>query len=80
MNSRRNHFVVGTIVFVVDVAVFLYHDLVDPGQIVDFDCHPVLSLAERGAGVRDPNSCHLSQYHQGTPDLVALSRDGQYHL
>ena len=80
MNSRGNHSVVGTIVFVVDVVVFLYHDSVDPGQIVDFDCHPVLSLAGRGAGARDPNSCYLSQYHQGIFGLVALSRDDQYRL
>ena len=82
VSGRKNHFVGGTTVFVVYAAVKLYHDLVGPVQIVDFDCHPFLSLAKGGAGARGQNSYHSTQYHRGTQGgplgPVASTRDGRW--
>ena len=73
--------------FVVYVVVFLYHDLFDPGRIVDFDHRPFLSLAERDVAARALSSCHScepsSHYYQGTQQgslgPVASDHDCQYH-
>lgn len=86
MSNRGNRPVAGA--FVVYVVVFLYHDLFDPGRIVDFYYRPFLFLVERDVAAQAPSSRHscepLSHYHQGTrqgsSDPVALNRDSRYHF